>query len=261
MRFFLFFFLVFSCSIFNGQAQQKLAKADPDFHLYLLVGQSNMAGRGKIDTISKQVNPQIMMLNKKGEWVVATDPLHFDRPAAVGVGPGLNFAVQMLGKNKKIKIGLIPCAVGGSPIGAWQAGGEYLKDHPYDDAIRRAKIAMEYGVIKGIVWHQGESDSNEEKAKRYMDNLKKLVADFRHDLNIPNLPFVAGELGYYRENYKLINSVLKNLPKEVPYTALATSEGLVHKGDGTHLDTPSARALGKRMAEAMRKLQKDMNFE
>ncbi|MNL29418.1 hypothetical protein D3C87_1510990 [compost metagenome] len=64
MRFLLFFFLISPCGIFNGQAQQKLAKADPDFHLYLLVGQSNMAGRGKIDSISKQINPQMLLQGK-----------------------------------------------------------------------------------------------------------------------------------------------------------------------------------------------------
>jgi hypothetical protein len=197
------------------------------------------------------------MLKKNGDWVEATDPLHFDRPAMVGVGPGLSFAQYMLGKNKKIRIGLVPCAVGGSSIEVWQAGKEYLKDHPYDDAIKRAKIAMQYGVLKGIVWHQGEADSNVEKAGRYMANLKKLVADLRKDLLASDVPFVAGELGHYRENYKLVNAVLKNLAHEVPDSGLATSEGLVHKGDGTHLDTPSARELGKRFAVVMLKLQKN----
>lgn len=260
MRFVFFFLISFGC-ILNSQAQRKPGKVDPDFHLYLLAGQSNMAGRGKIDTVSKQVNPAILMLNKNGDWVEATDPLHFDRPSMVGVGPGLSFARTMLGKNKKIKIGLIPCAVGGSSIDVWQAGKEYLKDHPYDDAIRRAKIAMSSGVIKGILWHQGEADSKDEKAKHYMENLKKLIADFRKDLDAPELPFVAGELGYYRENYKLINAVLKNLPEEVPNTGLASAEGLVHKGDGTHFDTPSARELGKRFAAVMQALQKKQNIK
>ncbi|MDR6782622.1 hypothetical protein ABIE26_000890 [Pedobacter africanus] len=253
---FLLFLVSFNC-VFYGLAQQSPDKVDPDFHLYLLVGQSNMAGRGKVDSISKQINPRILMLNKNGEWVEATDPLHFDRPAMVGVGPGLSFAQHMLDKNKKIKIGLVPCAVGGSSIEVWQAGKEYLKDHPYDDAIKRAKIAMQYGVLKGIVWHQGEADSNEEKSGRYMAKLKKLVADFRKDLLASDLPFVAGELGHYRENYKLINAVLKDLADEVPNSGLATAEGLIHKGDGTHLDTPSARELGKRFAIVMRKLQKN----
>lgn len=254
------YFLGLLCSllILDSEARQLQVpvKADPDFHLYLLVGQSNMAGRGVVDSLSKQTNPQIKMLKKNGEWVDAVDPLHFDRPTIVGVGPGLSFAKRMLGKNKKIKIGLVPCAVGGSPIKAWKAGEEFLKDHPYDDAMRRAKIAMKYGVIKGIIWHQGESDSNVEKSKLYMEKLKVLIDDFRRDLGVANLPFVAGELGYYKENFKLINAVLKDLPTEVPYTGVATAEGLVHKGDGTHLDTRSARELGTRFAAEMLKIQK-----
>lgn len=246
-------FLVLNCS---AQELNLPVKVDRNFHLYLLVGQSNMAGRGPLDTVGKEVNPQILMLNKKGEWVPAIDPLHFDKPTVVGVGPGLSFANTILGNNKKIKIGLIPCAVGGSPIKVWKAGEEYLKVHPYDDAVKRAKIAMQYGVLKGIIWHQGESDSNEEKAKLYLNNLKNLIADLRKDLNSPDLPFVAGELGQYRENYKLINEVLQGLSAEVPNTALARSEGLVHKGDGTHFDTVSAKELGKRFAVAMLKIQK-----
>lgn len=253
-----FFSLIGAFVVLNCSAQQvkQPVKIDPNFHLYLLVGQSNMAGRGQVDSISKQINPQILMLNKQGEWEPAVDPLHFDRPPIVGVGPGLSFAKEILGNNKKNKIGLIPCAVGGSPIKAWKAGEEFLKDHPYDDAIKRAKIAMQYGVIKGIIWHQGESDSNEEKSKLYLNNLKNLIADLRKDLNAADLPFVAGELGYYRENFKYINAVLQSLPTEVPNTGLATAEGLVHKGDGTHLDTPSARELGKRFAATMIKIQK-----
>lgn len=249
----LFTLLVLNCS---AQKVELPDQINPDFHLYLLIGQSNMAGRGLVDSAAKLVDPKILTLNKNGEWVLATDPLHFDRPAIVGVGPGLSFAKNMLGKNKKIKIGLIPCAVGGSPIKAWKAGEEFLKDHPYDDAMKRAKTAMKYGVIKGIIWHQGESDSNAEKAKHYMASLKTLIADLRRDLNNPDLPFVAGELGHYKENYKYINEVLKELPVEVPNTGLATSEGLAHKGDGTHLDTPSARELGKRFAIQMLSIQK-----
>src|ERR1700712_5422989 len=136
-------------------------KPDPNFHLYLLAGQSNMAGRGPVDAESKQVNPQILMLDKNNKWVPATDPVHFDKPDVVGVGPAISFAKEMLGDNKKIKMGLIPCAVGGSPIRVWSPDSIYLKPfRPYDDAIARTKIAMQQGVLNGIVWHQGESDNS-----------------------------------------------------------------------------------------------------
>jgi hypothetical protein len=234
-------------------------KPDPNFHLYLLVGQSNMAGRGRIDSLSIPNNPRILMLTDKNQWAVAQDPLHFDKPKVIGVGPGLAFGQKMLTlkKDKNIKIGLIPCAVGGTSIDMWQPGkdaydGQY---YPYDDAIKRIQIAMKYGVIKGIVWHQGEADSKKAKAKVYIEKLQNLITLFRNEIGNPRVLFIAGELGYYRERYMLINHELKKLPYMVPFSAVATAEGLIHKGDGTHFDSKSARELGERMALKMHELQ------
>ena len=225
-------------------------KVDPNFHLYLLAGQSNMAGRGETDSLSTPNNIRILMLNEEDEWSIARDPLHFDKPKVAGVGPGLAFGQKMLTyeKDKDVKIGLIPCAVGGTSIDQWQ-------DSLYDESVGRLRIALQYGVIKGIIWHQGESDSSEEKAEVYIDKLQKLIARYRDETGNDDLPFVAGELGYYKENYKNINNELKKLPELVSHTAVATSEGLVHKGDGTHLDSESARTLGERMAVEMHELQ------
>ena len=249
---FLVSLLYCACSILK---KSKNLDDASNFHLYLLIGQSNMAGRGIVDSISKIKHPQILVLDKNGNWIPATDPLHFDRPKAVGVGPGLNFALKMAENNSKVKIGLIPCAVGGSPISAWEPGAELLGDHPYDDAVGRAKIAMKSGILKGILWHQGEGDCSPEKSKIYLEKLKSLIERLRNDLQAQNVPFVAGELGHYRENYKLINNVLKDLPATVPNTAVVSSEGLTHKGDGTHFNTSSARELGKRFAVEMIRLQ------
>lgn len=230
-------------------------KPDTSFHIYLLIGQSNMAGRGAVDSISKKENPQILMLNKENNWVPATDPLHFDKPAIAGVGPGLSFAQNMLDNNKNIKIGLIPCALGGSPIRVWVPDSIYLETfHPYDDAIRRSKIAMQRGVLKGIIWHQGESDNSPQNAAIYMDKLKALILRLRTDLQLPNLPFVAGELGYFLKD-KFINNIIGQLPQQVSNTAVVSAEGLTDKGDQLHFNTSSARELGKRYAEAMKQLQ------
>lgn len=232
---------------------------DPTFHLYLLVGQSNMAGRGAVDSLSTPDNPLIMMLNEKNEWVIARDPVHFDKPDVCGVGPGLAFAQTMLAyqKDKTVKIGLIPCAVGGTNIDEWQPGMDAYngKYYPYDDALKRLHVAMQYGVVKGIIWHQGESDSQETKASLYSDKLQTLVNHFRNEIGNQQVPFVAGELGFYKEEYQLINRELKKLTDMVPISAVASSEGLLHKGDGTHFDSQSARKLGVRMAEKMHGLQ------
>jgi hypothetical protein len=164
----------------------------------------------------------------------------------------------MAKENPKVKIGLIPTAVGGTPIEHWLPGAydPATKTHPYDDAVVRIKEAMKYGVIKGIIWHQGEANSNPEKVKLYLAQLKELIERFRTLVNNPDLPFVAGELGRYRPDFATFNSEIVKLPAMVPYTAVATSEGLVHRGDTLHFDSPSADEFGKRYAKKMIELQK-----
>ena len=253
---FLVFLFLAACSVAQ---QSKKAGPDPGFHLYLLVGQSNMAGRGLVDAASKEVHPRLMMLDQSNQWVPATDPLHFDKPAVAGVGPGLAFGLEMAGRSpKSVRIGLIPCAVGGSPIDAWQPGGydKATDTHPYEEALTRARAAQQSGVIKGIIWHQGESDSSPEKAAAYLPKLIALVANLRRDLGDDRLPFVAGELGYYKEAYQRINAQLPLLPRQAAHTAVVSARGLSHKGDVTHFDAASARELGRRYAAAMAPLLK-----
>jgi hypothetical protein len=199
------------------------------------------------------------MLNKANEWVPATDPLHFDKPALVGVGPGLAFGKEMAASSPKARIGLIPCAVGGSPIAVWQAGKRYeaTGTHPYDDALARAKAALQQGVLKGILWHQGESDSSPDMAASYLPKLEQLIQTFRQDLSAPGVPVVVGELGYYRDQYQNINRQLSQLPERVPHTAVVSAQGLGHKGDETHFDAASARILGQQFAEKMAQLQRE----
>jgi hypothetical protein len=248
------FFILVGC---RTPARDKRPGVDPNLHLYLLAGQSNMAGRGPLVTTTKIVDPRVLMLDKSNRWVAASDPLHFDKPAVVGVGPGFTFGQGMAATSpKRIRIGLIPCAVGGSSIEAWQKGGydQATKTHPYDDALARVRVAQQSGVIKGIIWHQGESDSSPEKAGTYLSKLINLVAAFRQDLGNEHLPFVAGELGYYKEAYRQFNQGLVLLPRQAAHTALVTAEGLNHKGDETHFDTASAQELGRRYAAAMNKL-------
>jgi len=231
---------------------QSSPQADTHFHIYLLTGQSNMAGRAALDAESAEIDPQIFMLDKENNWVPAKDPLHFDKPAVVGVGPGIAFAKEMLKGEKGVKIGLVPCAVGGSPISVWAPDSVYLAPfHPYDDAIHRVRIAMKRGVLKGILWHQGESDNNPESVGTYMEKLKTLIGRFRSDLGMPDLPFVAGEIGYFTKN-PLINPIIDGLSAQLPHTAVVSAKGLTDKGDQTHFDTRSARELGRRYAQAMR---------
>ena len=204
---------------------------------------------------------RVLMLNQAGAWVPAADPLHFDKPKAVGVGLGLTFADAVAAANPEVTIGLIPCAVGGSPIDSWQPGYFYnaTQSHPWDDAMRRAKIALSAGTLTGILWHQGESDSNRELAPAYAAKLSALVAAFRSELAAPSVPFIAGQIGQFdgkpwTEFTTLVDRAHRELPTRVPHTAFVSSDGLKDKGDKTHFDSDSYREFGHRYAQAYLKL-------
>ena len=253
LAFFLFIspFMGFKCD-----AQERSAHVvDSNFHIYLLMGQSNMAGRGKITKKFKAApDSSILSLDKQGNWVIAKHPLHFDKTIA-GVGPGLKFAQEILKHvNKGVKIGLVPCAVGGTSINKWKTGAydDRTHTHPYDDAITRIKQAMQNGVVMGVIWHQGESDQNE--VDDYLSKLKELIRDIRSLVRNPNLPFVVGELGQYNDAYHAINLEIRKVKTQVPLTAVVSTKGLRDIGDHTHFDSESATKLGKRYAKSMKAL-------
>lgn len=241
-------------------SQDKEASVLPQkerFQLFLLVGQSNMAGRGEIDADDNQPHPRVLMLTKDGTWAPAVDPLHFDKPRVIGVGLGRTFANEVADAQEGVTIGLIPCAVGGSPISAWEPGAYYepTKSHPWDDAIRRAKLAMKDGTLKGILWHQGESDSKAKLSRVYEAELHDLIQRFRTELDAPDVPFIVGQMGQFKERpwneYKQkVDAAHRSLPEKVNHTAFVSSDGLHHKGDDVHFDTASYRELGRRYAQA-----------
>ena len=233
--------------------------AKEKLHLYLLIGQSNMAGRGAVGEQDKTPSPRVLKFTKENAWAPATDPLHFDKPIA-GVGLGSSFGRAMATASPDATIGLIPCAVGGTPLERWSKGGDL-----YLQALARAKLALKDGTLKGILWHQGESDSgNERTATTYGERLAQMVKDLRADLGAGEVPFVAGKLGEFlkREDkegkpalWPKVNEQIGALPKSVPNTASVESTGLKHKGDSVHFDTPSLHEFGQRYAEAMKRLQ------
>ena len=244
----------------TSAAQTPALPPKENFHLFLLVGQSNMAGRGVVEAEDKTPHPRVLMLNQAGTWVPAADPMHFDKPAA-GVGPGKAFGQDIADAQPGIVVGLIPCAVGGSPIDTWKPGVYYpaTKSHPWDDAMKRAAIALKAGTLKGILWHQGESDSLPGLAHAYEPKLHDLITRLRAELKAPEVPFIAGQMGKFPDapwtpEKVTVDKAHQDLPNRVPHSAFATSEGLKHKGDKVHFDTASARELGKRYAAAYLKL-------
>lgn len=262
MKYLLIFGIFFlTTSSAQTQTAQPATTVDSSFYIYLAMGQSNMAGRGEVTDTYAGMEPQrVYMMDKEQNWVQAHHPVHFDKPTVVGVGPSLSFGIQMAGSHKGQKIGLVPCAVGGTSIQTWKPGAydKVTDTHPWDDAEARIREAMKSGVIKGVIWHQGESDSAPEKAAHYAADLSRLIDRIRDLVGNPQLPFVAGELGHYKEVYGNINRVLVEIPEMIPFTAVASARKLEPKEDGVHFDSPSADLLGRRMAKQMKKLEKSI---
>ena len=119
-------FILAALALLTADAFAQIPTLPPkgQFHIFLLVGQSNMAGRGIVAEQDKKPHPRVLMLNKAGAWVPAVDPMHFDKSAA-GVGLGRTFGILVADARPDNTVGLIPCAVGGSPIDAWQPGVHY----------------------------------------------------------------------------------------------------------------------------------------
>ena len=215
--------------------------------LFLLIGQSNMAGRGKIEPQDQVINPHIWKLDQADHWVPAVDPLHFDKPKVAGVGLGSSFAREIAERYPDRYIGLIPCAVGGTAISEWKPGSPI-----YTETLRRCRIGMEHGRLRAILWHQGESDATAAHVPTYLASLKELIAHLRADLNANDVPLIVGQIGTFHEKKSpfthQLNLELNRVSTVIPRSACASSRDLTHLGDNTHFDAPSLREFGQRYA-------------
>ncbi len=226
----------------------------PLFHIYLLMGQSNMVGRDTSGIDAQVDNPRILALDGNNHWVIAREPMH---SGGSGIGPGISFAAAMLKANPKISIGLVPCAVGGTPLSRWVKGADL-----YARAVERAKAAAEAGTIKGALWHQGESDTSDRaNAESYGSRLTQMFTDLRQDLGLPKMPIVVGQLGMFLtpQNYASVETVraaIAGMPAALPNVGFADSQGLTDKGDRLHFNSASQAQFGQRYAKAMLALQK-----
>lgn len=234
-----------------------------NFYLFLLAGQSNMAGRGKVSDEDRAPVPRVLMLDKENQWVPAVEPLHYDK-TGVGTGLGKSFGVEVAKSNPEITVGLIPCAVGGSPIASWKPGVAYppRSVKPWDNCMERTRIALKSGTLKAILWHQGESDCKAGLSEVYETELTDLVRRFREELDAPGLPFVIGQLGQFQkprlprdEHWQAVDAAHQSLPEKVPQAIFVKSDGLTDK-DGIHFDSQSYRELGRRYARAYFELTK-----
>ncbi len=226
---------------------------------FLLIGQSNMAGRGVIGEVPPIDNKKCFML-RNGRWQQMGEPINPDRAGSIhdGVSLATSFADEFA-KHFGEKIGLIPCADGGTSIKEWQPG-ELL----YDNAVYQAKLSLRTSEIVGILWHQGENDSYEkEDAENYHDRFMNMITSLFEDLNLPkNTPILIGEIGEFVKDHEggsckyftQINETLKGLSKELSNSGFVSSKGLTCKSDLVHFDSKSLREFGKRYFKEYLKL-------
>ena len=225
--------------------------------IFLLMGQSNMAGRGLLEDV-EPIRDERIRVFRDGTWTVAEEPLHHDRPTA-GIGLAMSFARTVLDANPGTDIGLVPRAVGSTPLERWMPGADL-----YEGAMDAAREVAMDGTIKAVLWHQGEHDSKSEAdASSYSRRFTAMATTLRKRLGAPSLPVVLGELGGYLSKrpdfsyYRTVNAELRKIPDALPHSAVVNAEGLTDKGDDLHYDARSLRIFGERYAATYLRLRND----
>jgi len=226
--------------------------------VFIMAGQSNMAGRGIVepeDTISYK---RILSINKEGQVIIAKEPLHFYEPDRTGLDCGLSFAKTLLKKTPgNISLLIIPTAVGGSSIRQWLGDSVYRDVKLFSNFLAKVEIAKQNGVIKGILWHQGESDANEKDIPLHKERLGLLFSKFRTAAGNNELPVLLGELGSFSDNpvnFDLINKAIHEYTAEDKNSCVISTKDLKDKGDHLHFNSEGQRTMGKRFAEAYLKM-------
>ena len=253
--------------------------ADPNFQIYLCFGQSNMEGNATPEAQDyENVSERFKMMaavdfsnpvRKRGEWYIAIPPLCRQ---GTGLTPADYFGRTMVEKQAdNITVGVINVAVGGTSIKGFME--EYVADYvageadwfknymasydnnPFRRLVETAKRAQNYGIIRGILMHQGETDGG---MGNWTENVKKVYERLLSELNLSadNVPLLAGETvqtdqGGYCGGF---NSVIATLPNVIPTAHVISSKGCPQKGDGLHFTAEGYRTIGKRYAECMLKL-------
>ncbi|XP_023536887.1 probable carbohydrate esterase At4g34215 [Cucurbita pepo subsp. pepo] len=260
-----------------------LSGATSPTNIFILAGQSNMAGRGGVEKIQNgklvwdgkvplecQSDPSILRLNPERQWEIAHEPLHLgiDISHTPGIGPGIPFAHQFKEKagQKAGTVGLVPCARGGTLIEQWIKNPSNPSATFYQNFIERIKTSeKEGGVVRALFWYQGESDAAmNDTAQRYKDNLKKFITDIRNDIKPRFLPVIIVKISMYdffmkhdTHNLPAVraaeDAVQKELPdiitidsRELPIN-LTTFEGF--SWDHGHFNTETEIVLGKWLAD------------
>jgi Carbohydrate esterase, sialic acid-specific acetylesterase len=250
---------------------------DTNFWVFLCFGQSNMEGFPGIEPQDKtNVDSRFQVLaavdfptmgRKEGNWYPAVPPLC--RPST-GLCPADYFGRTMVANlPTNIRVGVVNVSVAGCKIELFEKDDyqtyastapswmtniiKQYDGNPYQHLIEAAKLAQKDGVIKGILLHQGESNTNDKdwpnKVKAIHDNLIK-------DLNLKAeaVPLLAGELvnADQKGACASMNAIIDGLPKTIPNSYVISSAGCTALApDHLHFTPAGYRELGKRYAERM----------
>lgn len=221
-------------------------------HSFLMIGQSNMAGRGYLGDVEPVFDESIKML-RNGRWQTMVEPINYDR-ANAGIGLAASFAAAWREKNTSDEIGLIPCADGGTSLNDWAIDGLL-----FENAIAQAKLAQRTSTLDAILWHQGENDSTPEYANRYGEKFSVIVEKLRNELKAPNIPIILGGLGdfltegtygSYFSEYQIVNKALQDFAESNANCYFVSASGLTANPDLIHFDAASQRNFGIRYFEA-----------
>lgn len=218
---------------------------------FLLIGQSNMAGRGFLQEAHSIDTSRIYTL-RNGLWHKMFRPVNPDRSFS-GVSLGESFA-EAYARQYDVDVGLICCAEGNTSLAQWQPG-QLL----FDNAVQQAKLAARTCQIAGILWHQGEADCPEDRYPTYGQRLEAMLAQLREQLALPEIPIILGGLGDFLaacpldktlKNYVHINTALKTIAANNPRIGFASAEGLTANPDSLHFNSASLYELGLRYFQA-----------
>ena len=218
----------------------------------LMVGQSNMAGRGFLTAVPPILNDHLRML-RNGRWQQLAEPVNVDREVA-GVGLAPAFAQAWSADHPDETLGLIPCAEGGSALAEWAPDAPLMRH-----AISEAHFAQETSEIIAILWHQGENDSLDHHYRTYQNQLTHTLTHLRTALNLPAVPIILGGLpaflgqhgfGLSATEAPQIDALIRQTAAELPQAYFVTAADLTANPDGIHLNAPSQRRFGVRYYQA-----------
>jgi len=259
--------LLFAAAVPAGG--RKKQKSEPIFDVYLLIGQSNMAGRGWLFDSDRDVLDGVFILNDRDEIEPAKQPLN--RYSSVrkklslqAFNLGGPFA-EIIHRSTGRPVLLVVNPRSGSSARLWKSDAPYIPYSSSDDlgqegnempqlfseAVRRTRIACRYGTLKAILWHQGEADAYEKYAPLWLDKVSTIAEDLRHSLGVKaaDVPFIAGETNYEFKRHELINKEIHDITRMVPNSNWVSAEGCNVNRDKLHFSRQGMILLGKRYAE------------